>query len=475
MQLLTLAGSGTKWTFKPLPGVRQSKSPFAMQPRALARKKGRTALISSLPGGETETGIDRSPTFEIPPKLSFWLAGHNGSPETEDARRNVVRLVDASTGEVLRDAFPPRNDTAELVEWDLKNVAGRSGAIEIVDGHSGTSYAWLAAGKFSLDQLNPPAQDGGTLAVGLIKDLRLTRLEPRLESLLLSQDRSLRTHAANALISLKPDARISALLLWGDDEDVPKPMEAKLWNAVHHREPAEAGTMLRELLVGATTDRQRKVADALVTDRPGAELLLALAEEGRLSPALLQPAAMKFKLALLKEPALTDRATQLTASLPAPDLQLALLIAGRKKNFDPDKCSTDNGKTAFIKRCAICHQIGTEGAKVGPQLDGVGIRGIDRLLEDILDPNRNVDAAFRSSAIALNDGRVLTGLKRREEGADIVFANSEGKEFRVPSADIEEMKLSPTSLMPGNLAESVPAEEMADILAWLLTQKPPGK
>ena len=113
--------------------------------------------------------------------------------------------------------------------------------------------------------------------------------------------------------------------------------------------------------------------------------------------------------------------------------------------------------------------------RVGPQLDGVGIRGIDRLLEDILDPNRNVDAAFRSSAIALEDGRILTGLKRREEGADIVFANSEGKEFRIPPADIEEMKLSPTSLMPGNFGEQIPAEEMADILAWLLTQKPPGK
>ncbi len=125
-----------------------------------------------------------------------------------------------------------------------------------------------------------------------------------------------------------------------------------------------------------------------------------------------------------------------------------------------------------MKRCAVCHQIGTEGAKIGPQLDGVGIRGVDRLLEDVLDPNRNVDAAFRSSAIALTDGRILTGLKRREEGADVVFANSEGKEFRVPSAEIEELRLSPTSLMPANFGESIPADEFADLLAWLLTQRP---
>ncbi|OAI52783.1 hypothetical protein AYO47_05955 [Planctomyces sp. SCGC AG-212-M04] len=475
MTLLSQASNSAKWTYQPLPGSRRSKSPFAMRMSPLGKTGGRMALISSLPGGESEEGIYRSPSFEIPPQFSFWLAGHNGPPDTPDAGSNLIRLVDASSGEVLRQVFPPRNDTAELIEWDLKDVARRSGAIEIVDAHSGASYAWVAAGKFSVSQLNLPPQDGGALAVALIKDLRLTNLEPRLEALVLSEDRSLRTHAASALIALKPDARISALLLWADDPDVPKPLEAKLWQAIHHRDASEARTMLSELLVGATTDRQRKAADALVTDRAGGELLLALAEEGRLSPVLLQPQAMKFKLAQLKEPALMEKATQLTASLPAPDLQLALLIAGRKKSFDPDKCSTDNGKTAFLKRCAICHQIGTEGAKVGPQLDGVGIRGIDRLLEDILDPNRNVDAAFRSSAIALNDGRILIGLKRREEGADIVFANNEGKEFRVPSADIEEMKLSPTSLMPGNLGESIPAEEMADILAWLLTQKPPGK
>ncbi len=326
-----------------------------------------------------------------------------------------------------------------------------------------------------MPELNPPAQDSGTAAVALIKDFRLNELEPKLQTLLLSDDMQLRGHAAAGLVALKPDARISALLLWSDDVDVPPAFQSQLWVAVRSRDQAGLAAVLRELLVGATSERQRKAADALVTDRAGAELHLLLAEEGRLSLQLLQQPALRFKLAVLKVPELNERATALTKSLPAPDLQLALLIASRKTGFDTAKCSTENGKVAFIKRCAVCHQIGTEGNKVGPQLDGVGIRGLDRLLEDILDPNRNVDAAFRSSAIALTDGRILTGLKRREEGSDVVFANSEGKEFRVPAVEIEELKLSPVSLMPGNLGELVPAEEMSDILAWLLTQKPAGK
>ena len=38
---------------------------------------------------------------------------------------------------------------------------------------------------------------------------------------------------------------------------------------------------------------------------------------------------------------------------------------------------------------------------VGPQLDGVGTRGLERLIEDVLDPNRNVDPAFRASHVTL--------------------------------------------------------------------------
>ena len=47
----------------------------------------------------------------------------------------------------------------------------------------------------------------------------------------------------------------------------------------------------------------------------------------------------------------------------------------------------------FEKSCANCHQIANKGGRrqLDPNFDGIGIRGIDRFLEDTLDPNRNVD------------------------------------------------------------------------------------
>ena len=91
----------------------------------------------------------------------------------------------------------------------------------------------------------------------------------------------------------------------------------------------------------------------------------------------------------------------------------------------------ERGRIAFQKHCGICHRVGQQGAKVGPNLDGIGIRGVDRLLEDVLDPNRNVDQAFRTTRIATSDGQIVSGLVLREEGQVVVLADQAGKEIRL--------------------------------------------
>ena len=151
------------------------------------------------------------------------------------------------------------------------------------------------------------------------------------------------------------------------------------------------------------------------------------------------------------------------------------MISARRTSFVPETASAERGHEVFKKSCAVCHQVGDEGKKVGPQLDGIGIRGIDRLLEDTLDPNRNVDAAFRSTTILTNDGRVLNGLIRSEEGETLVLADSKGEELRVARADVDERSLSPLSLMPEDVAAKLPPEDLHDLLAYLLSQTQKGE
>jgi putative heme-binding domain-containing protein len=110
---------------------------------------------------------------------------------------------------------------------------------------------------------------------------------------------------------------------------------------------------------------------------------------------------------------------------------------------------------------------------VGPQLDGVGVRGLDRILEDVLDPSRNVDQTFRTTNLALKDGRVVSGLLLRDDGAVLVMADAQGKEVRVPKDSVEERAISPLSPMPANFSEQIPDADFQRLVAYLLSQRPP--
>ena len=47
-----------------------------------------------------------------------------------------------------------------------------------------------------------------------------------------------------------------------------------------------------------------------------------------------------------------------------------------------------------------------------------------RLVEDILDPNRNVDPAFRLTAVTLKNGETKSGLNHREEGDRVLLTGA---------------------------------------------------
>ena len=165
------------------------------------------------------------------------------------------------------------------------------------------------------------------------------------------------------------------------------------------------------------------------------------------------------------------RVGDLTRGLPAAAAKLAELIKQRTVKFTGAKLDKEAGAKLFTKHCAACHKIGEVGGKIGPNLDGVGLRGLERLLEDTLDPNRNVDAAFRARVLNLVDGTTKTGLMLRIEGEVLVMADDQGKEFRVPTKDIEKNRETMLSPMPANFGEVIPEAEFYQLLGYLMDQK----
>ncbi|MEX0585775.1 MAG: c-type cytochrome, partial [Pirellulales bacterium] len=216
------------------------------------------------------------------------------------------------------------------------------------------------------------------------------------------------------------------------------------------------------------------IAASLAQRRAGAERLLAAIREGKASVGLLQEATVIERLRAARIPKLDEAVAELTKNAPPGNPRLAKLIDERRAAYDRSPHDLALGATVFKKQCAICHRLGGEGAKIGPDLDGIGNRGLDRIVEDLLDPNRNLDQAFRATNIRTADGLNLTGLVLGTEAEVVVLADAQGKQIRVPVVDIESRTISNLSPMPANVAELVAEADFYHLVAYLLAQSKPA-
>jgi putative heme-binding domain-containing protein len=279
-----------------------------------------------------------------------------------------------------------------------------------------------------------------------------------------------RASIATTLLALNANKHVPQCSEILNDPSAPELLRLKIAQALADSNNADARIALLDSLRRSPERSQSKLAGALVSSKPGAETLLKEVESGRVSARVLQSQSVKEKLIASKADDVKTRVAKLTQNLTPLNEQIQKIIDQRRAAFVPAKASAVRGAAAFEKNCAACHQLDGKGAVVGPQLDGLGARGAERIMEDILDPNRNVDPAFRTTMFVLNDDDVVSGLFRREEGESVIYAESTGKEKAVPKKNIKERRPSELSLMPENVAEIIPADEFNDLIAFLLTK-----
>jgi putative heme-binding domain-containing protein len=469
--------SKTPWAAFSLAEAAASANPWTLEKRRSADGDASALFLSSLPASETLTGLLRSRPFTIPPKLGFFLAGHDGRPDLPLRKKNFVRLVTADSREVLAKTDPPRNDTAQRVVWDLSNHAGKRGVLEIVDGNTGDGYAWLAAGRFDPAVVPLPAiipNPHGLRqqnAAELVRSVPLPAMADSMASLFEDGSNSfeVRAAAASALVALNQQAYTPLLARNLDNTNHPALFREKVGAVLAEVNAPLAREAVLRTLVAAPFRGQVKLAHSLAGNAAGAEALLNLAEARKLSGQLLLDRQVRDRLIAAKLPRFKERYEKLTAGLAPVSAELQKLIQARQTGFDPGQASAERGAVVFEMNCAVCHQMGGKGAVVGPQLDGVGTRGLERLIEDVLDSNRNVDPAFRASNITLKDDTAFTGLLRREEGEVFVFADTTGKEISVRKSEIAERRESELSLMPSNFGELFSAGEFNDLMVFLLS------
>jgi putative heme-binding domain-containing protein len=123
-------------------------------------------------------------------------------------------------------------------------------------------------------------------------------------------------------------------------------------------------------------------------------------------------------------------------------------------------------------QCKNCHRIGGKGTEVGPDLDQIGKKyGRAEILENILNPSKQIEAKYLTYAVTTTKGQVHTGLLVSKDTVKVVLKDATNKLIEVPAGDVDAMVAQQKSLMPDLLLRDFTAEQVADLTAFLSSLK----
>lgn len=256
---------------------------------------------------------------------------------------------------------------------------------------------------------------------------------------------------------------------------------------------------------GSAEERQRAAAvlGASVLDRP--QMLRIIALVPSLGPLELAPVAP----ALSRGPAEADVGEKMLAAwrqaparfgvagstvqgvfrrFPEPVVIAAAPLVSEVMNaaaakdsrvIELEKISTlgdaTRGRAAFLAgagACRVCHRVGAEGGRVGPDLSRIGgIRTRRDLVESIAFPDATLARGYETFRIDRIGAESLVGLIPRETAESLTVVTADGRETVVARDTVAKQEPLTSSLMPPGLDHSMPPETLADLVAFLLAQR----
>jgi putative heme-binding domain-containing protein len=128
------------------------------------------------------------------------------------------------------------------------------------------------------------------------------------------------------------------------------------------------------------------------------------------------------------------------------------------------------GKALFQQRCQSCHRFGSEGFAVGPDLTGARTGGKEKLLVNILDPNREVPPNYFAYIVETKEGESYTGIIVNETAGSVTIRQPLGNEVVVLRSRIAKMQAQRTSLMPEGLEEGLTNQDLADLVDFIFAE-----
>ena len=406
------------------------------------------------------------------------LIWHSLAPLIASDLTRADRLIDRTVVPVVRHSLswylPQLSDEGrQLMTKRLANATGRERArlLEL--------FAGGLAGSRNLSK--PSSWD--TVAKTLYVDPTTSSVSMRLgaifgdtslyteqREILRSEESSLEARKqAVALLELSSDPLNLPVLL--KCIDIPELRSSVLRQLGRYDDPRVASELIHRL--PKLEDGEKEAAlNGLCSRATSANLLIQAMEDGAVEKEELTGFFAR-QIANLGEQQLIDRLEshwgKLTKSSAEKKDAVNKLVAAYKKAplWAYDR---NNGAKHFQKLCANCHVDSKTAARIGPKLDETGAKGIEYIVENVVDPNAVIGKDFLARNVLTSNGLTVTGVVTDESDTAITVRTATGKEV-IARNDIEDINVSTSSFMPEGLLSQLNDREQVELLLYLMSLK----
>lgn len=217
-----------------------------------------------------------------------------------------------------------------------------------------------------------------------------------------------------------------------------------------------AGPKLRAALIGAVTRRAE-----------WARAFLELVGRGDVKRETLTPGDL-FALQSLHDDQVDALVKKNWGSLRTSSQAKQQMITNVRKLLAAHLGDSEKGHALFTTRCAICHTLNGEGAKIGPELTGYERDNLDFMVPAIVDPSLAIREEYVAFTVTTKAGQALTGFLTENEPKFVTVKDLAGTQTRLAREEIASLNALPVSVMPEGLLDTMSDEEIRDLFTYLM-------
>ena len=302
------------------------------------------------------------------------------------------------------------------------------------------------------------------LILNLVKQLEITDLYPQLLATAMQPESDVRVDAITALLDLKQHELIVSAIAGKNREAA-----VAIATTVAQSQHIDSAQMIFSFLKNddLSAESRKQVARSFAGSDFGADKMLTWIEHKEIDdPGMQMSVASTILLNPNKQ--LAQRAEKLFPLAPTKDTSRLPTLSNLLKMKGDEKV----GKRVFFNegKCSQCHKIDGVGNAVGPDIGQIGTKlARPAMFESVLYPSAAISHNFEAYAALMNDGRVFTGLLVNQNDQELQLRDQQNVLRTLKLEDVSEFQQLSVSLMPEGLHWAMSAQELVDLVEYMLT------